>query len=178
MKCLIKIPFAPKDGWAVKFLQYQHRHLMDEDGRTIHLTAKDYVGKLITSYMRKTIFDPWYMIPPTGNHLRVYVPGNYNRYGLSKGDLENLSDILKDIAQRELCLMVMVYASLPGVSRESVARKLWAQMGITDDDYDMEHFRRYFDRYGHNSVGTGFLDFRSEVTKVLKAVYEERLEVI
>jgi hypothetical protein len=174
MKCLIRIPFAAKDGWVIKFLTYQHRHLMDADGKTINLTAKDYIGKLVTSYMRKTIFDSWYMVHPKENHLRINLPINYNRYGLTKGDYENLSDILKDIAQRELCMLVMIHASLPGVSREEVARRLWEQMGMTDDDYDMEHFRRYFDRYGHNSTGTEFLDFRAEVTKSLKAIYDEK----
>lgn len=174
MKCLVRIPFSKNDSWVPKFIQYQNRHLLDADGVTIHQTARDLVGKLVTSYMRKTIFDPWYFPKPTGPHLRVYIPINYNKHGLSHGDLLNLSEILKDMAQHQLCWMVMVYACNPGVNREEVVRRLWDQIGITDDEYDMEHFRRYFDRYGKNSTGAEFLDFRKEVTRSLKAIYDEK----
>ena len=175
MKCLVRIPFLQSDSWVPKFIQYQNRHLIDPDGVTIHQTARDMVGTLITSYMRKTIFDAWYFPRPTGPHLRVYLPINYNKHGLSRGDLDNLSEILKDIAQRDLCLMVMIYASMPGMNREEVVRRLWEQIGITDDEYDMEHFRRYFDRYGKNSTGADFIDFRKEVTRSLKAIYDGKL---
>lgn len=174
MKCLIRIPFSDSNSWVVKFIQYQHRHTMDTDGITIVQTARDMIGKLVTSYMRKTMFDMWYMPPKSGPHLRIYIPENYNKHGLTEGDVKNLSDILKDMAQRDLCFMVMVYASNPGVNREEVVRRLWDQIGINDDEYDMEHFRRYFDRYGKNSTGAEFLDFRKEVTRSLKAIYDEK----
>jgi hypothetical protein len=177
MKCLIRIPFAPEYGWVVKFYQWQNRHQLDTDGLTIVQSAKDKLGEILTSYMKKTIFDPWCMGIPSGPHLRIALPLNYNRHGLTSGDLKAISTILKKIAQDDLCQMVMIHASLPGVSREQVIRAIWELIGLTDDDYDMEHFRRYFDRYGKNSVGAEFLNFQTEVTKVLKAVYDERFVV-
>jgi len=178
MKCLVRIPFSATDAWVIKFLRYQHRHLLAEDRLTIQATAKDFLGKLLTSYMRKTIFDAWYMPKPDKNQLRVMIPANYNRHGLSLGDLENLANILKDIAQRELCMLVNINGSLPGVSREQVIRAVWEMIGLNDDDYDMEHFRRYFDRYGRNATGAEFLDFQTEVTKVLKAIYDGKFKEV
>lgn len=176
MKCLIRIPFSEEYAWVVKFYQWQNRHKMDVDGITVLQTAKDKIGVILTSYMRKTIFDPWCMAQPDQPHLRVMLPVNYNRYGLTAGDLDAISNILKRLAQESLCMMVMIYPSLPGVNREEVIRAVWKLIGLTDDDYDMEHFRRYFDRYAKNSVGAEFLNFRSEVTRVLKAIYDVKVE--
>jgi hypothetical protein len=172
MRCLIRIPFHTEYAWVVKFYHWQNRHNLESDGVTVRQTAKDRIGEILTSYMKKTLFDPWYMALPSRPHLRVSLPIAYNRYGLTRGDLEAISDILKKFAQDQLCLMVMIQASLPGVNREQVIRAIWEMIGLTDDDYDMEHFRRYFDRYGKNSVGSEFLDFQREVTRVLKVIYD------
>lgn len=171
MKCLVRIPLDP---WVVKFFIWKNRTRLQSDGITIEQTAKDTIGKLLTSYMQKTIFDMWYMANREEPHLRIVIPAVHFRNGLTKGDLKALSSILKDIAQDQLCLMLMSYGSLPGVSREKVIRGLWEMIGLTDDDYDMEHFRRYFDRYGYNSTGTDFLSFQKEVSKVLKPKFDQQ----
>lgn len=175
MRCLVRIPFEIKDAWVVKYYIWQNTHRLDADGLTIVQSAKDKLGEILTSYMKKTIFDPWCMALPSTPHIRIALPSNYNRFGLTSGDLKAISQILKKIAQDDLCQMVMIYASLPGVNREQVIRALWKLIGLTDDDYDMEHFRRYFDRYGQNSTGTSFLNFQNEVTRALKPIYDEKV---
>ena len=157
--------------WAVKFFQHQNRHKLDTDGITIVHTAKDMVGKLVSGYMRKTIFDVWDMHIPEVSHLRVALPSSYSRHGLTKQDLENLSDILEQIAKKELCLMVAMAACMPGVSRSHAIREILGQVGITDEEYDHSHYRRYFDRYSHDSLGVDFLTFRKEVTRTLKEIW-------
>jgi hypothetical protein len=159
------------ESWAVKFYQNQNRHKLAPDGITIIHTAKDMIGKLITGYMRKTIFDAWDMHIPKGSHLRVALPGNYSRHGLTREDVRNLSDILEQIAKKDICLMVAMAACQPGVSRSHSIREVFEQMGITDEEYDQGHFRRYFDRYGKDSLGVDFLTFRKEVTRTLKEIY-------
>jgi len=175
MKCLVRIPFDKKDSWVVKYYLWKNRHNLEPDGLTVQQSAKDMIGEILTSYMSKTFFDIWYVGVPDGPHLRVSLPAKYSRYGLTTRDYKAISNILKKIAQDALCGFVMTEASLPGVNREQVIRAVWKMIGLTDDDYDMEHFRRYFDRYGQNSTGSEFLNFRTEVTKVLKVVYDEKV---
>ena len=169
MNVLIRIPMQ---AWAVKFYLYQNRHKLDRDGVTIHQTAKDKIGKMITSYMRKTIFDLWYMGKVDESHLRVYLPGSYARHGLTKEDIRNIGDMMEDEARDRICLMVASMAANPGISRSLAIRKVLELMDISEDDYDLSHFRRYFDRYGANSFGTDFLNFRKEITRTLKQIYD------
>lgn len=170
MKCIIRIPLPT---WAVKYYRCQHQDKLEADGITLNQTAKDMIGKIITGYMRKTAFDAWYFFDGSGSHLRINIPFKYNRHGLTEQDLKQLSDILLDFAQRSLCMQVALIASMPGVSRELAIRETFRQMDITEEDYDPSHFRRYFDRYGHHSFGMDFHAFRSEVTRSLKAIYNE-----
>lgn len=171
MKCLIRVPLA---AWAVKYFQAHHRDRLDVDGITLNQTAKDLIGKIISGYMRKTAFEPWYFFDGKTPHLRIHLPLKYNRHGLTEQDLKNLSDILMDFAQRSICMQVALIASMPGVSRERAIRETFHQMRITEEDYDPSHFRRYFDRYGHDSLGMDFKAFRSEVTRSLKAIYDDK----
>jgi hypothetical protein len=168
MKCIVRIPLEP---WCIRFIVYQNAHKLDSDGITIHQSAKDLLGKIVTGYMRKTIFDQWYMAIPSQPHIRIALPPSYNKYGLTKEDTENISSILEQFAKKELCFQVAVYASEPGVSRANVIRKVFNHYGITDDDYDLGHFRRYFDRYSKDALGRDFLDFRAEITPTLKQIY-------
>ena len=169
MKCIVRIPLEP---WCIRFFLHQNAHTLDADGITIVQTAKDLLGKIITGYMRKTIFDNWYMAIPSQPHIRIALPQNYNRHGLTKEDTENISSILEQFAKKELCYQVALYSSLPGVSRAITIRKIFEKIGITDEEYDQGHFRRYFDRYAKDSLGRDFLDFRPEVTRALKEIYD------
>ncbi|WP_373399706.1 hypothetical protein V8V91_08615 [Algoriphagus halophilus] len=168
-KCLVRIPLP---AWAVKFYLHRQRHKLAEDGISIHQTAKDFLGKLVTGYMRKTFFDPWYVGIPQTSHLRIWLPGTYNRHGLTKQDYENLSDMLKDLAQQELCFQVALFTTLPCVNCAQAIRITWDLLGLTDEDYDQEHFRRYFDRYNKHAIGTDFPDFSEDVNRHLKAFYD------
>jgi hypothetical protein len=169
MKCIVRIPVQP---WVQRFFLKMCEHQLDTDGITIVQSSKDLLGKLITGYMRKTAFEAWYMSVPTGTHLRIALPISYNRYGLTRQDLDNISDIMDQFAKKELCFKVAVLASLPGVSRSHSIRECFAIEGITDEEYDQSHFRRYFDRYCKDSLGRSFYDFRKEVTRSLKEIYD------
>lgn len=158
--------------WAVKFYRYQNQHKLEKDGVTISQTAKDKIGKMVTSYMRKTIFDMWYMGQVEDSHLRVTLPGSYARHGLTKADIDNIGDMMEDEARDRICLMVGSMAANPGISRSLAIRKVMELMDISEDEYDLSHFRRYFDRYGINSFGKDFLDFRKEITRTLKQIYD------
>ena len=172
MRIIVRIPLSE---WAVRHLIHTNQHRLDDDGTTIQQTAKDFIGKLITGYMRKTIFDAWSMAIPTDSHLRVALPMNYARYGLTAQDLVNLSDMLTDLAQREICREVAMIASMPGISRAMTIREVFAVRGITDEEYDQGHFRRYFDRYAKGSLGAEFPEFRREITRTLKEIYGEAM---
>lgn len=169
MKCIVRIPIS---SWAVRYFLSQNRHKLAPDGKTIHHTAKDMIGKIVTGYMRKTAFEQWYMAMPEGPHLRIGLPEAYYRFGLTREDLENLSDILEQIAKKDICYKVAITASLPGVSRAAAIREVFRMEGITDEEYDQGHFRRYFDRYCQDSLGKPFPDFRKEITRALKEIYD------
>jgi hypothetical protein len=176
MRIIVRIPLSE---WAVRHLIHTNRHKLDADGVTIQQTAKDFVGKLVTGYMRKTIFDAWTFRIPTESHLRISLPINYSKHGLSEQDLVNLSDMLTDLAQREICREVALIASMPGISRARSIREVFAVHGITDEEYDQGHFRRYFDRYAKGSLGADFLAFREQITRTLKEIYGDAMwEVI
>lgn len=172
MRIIVRIPLSE---WAVKHLINTNRHRLDADGITIQQTAKDFIGKLITGYMRKTIFDAWSMAIPTESHVRISLPMNYARFGLTAQDLVNLSDMLTDLSQREICREVALIASMPGVSRAMAIREVFAHYGISDEEYDQGHFRRYFDRYAKGSLGAEFPEFRKEITRTLKEIYGEAM---
>jgi hypothetical protein len=168
MRIIVRIPL---NEWAVKHLIHTNRHRLEPDGITIQQTAKDLIGKLVTGYMRKTIFDAWSMAIPSESHLRISLPVNYSRYGLTAQDLVNLSDMLTDLAQREICREVALIASMPGISRAMAIREVFVWYGISDEEYDQGHFRRYFDRYSKGSLGAEFPEFRKEITRTLKEIY-------
>lgn len=170
MKCIVRIPMA---RWAVKFFLKENRHNLEDDLITVRQTAKDKIGKIITGYMRKTMFDTWYMGVPDDSHLRVALAGNYAKHGLTKKDLEVLQGVLEEMARDKIVFMVAVFASLPGVSRSQSIRKVLEGCGITEEEYDQSHFRRYFDRYCADSLGVSFKDFRAEVTRALKEIFGE-----
>lgn len=159
-------------AWAVKFYLWQNSHKLEADGVTVSQTAKDKIGKLLTSYMRKTIFDNWYMGPAKGPHLRVSLPIQYSRHGLTSADLINISDILEEQARDLICAFIGGDAARPGISRALAIREYMNMFGISDDEYDYSHFRRYFDRYAINTFGKAFPDFRHEVTRTLKEIYD------
>ena len=69
-------------------------------------------------------------------------------------------------------LMVATFPSMPGISRSKAIRCTFNLMDITDEEYDMSHFRRYFDRYADDSIGKDFREFRGDVTRSLKEVYD------
>lgn len=175
MRIIVRIPL---DAWAVKYFQACHRNSLESDGVTIRQTAKDLLGKLITGYMRKTAFEPWYLGIPKGPHLRISLPATYSRHGLTVGDMNLLKDFLTDLAQREICLRVAMAASMPGVSRALSIREVFRANGITDEEYDQGHFRRYFDRYAADSLGVDFRVFRPEITRTLKEIYGPVIETI
>lgn len=168
MRIIVRIPL---DAWAVRYFISCHRDQLEPDGKTIRQTAKDLIGKLVTGYMRKTAFEAWYMGIPSESHLRISLPGNYAKHGLTEADTGLLKDFLTDLAQREICLRVAMAASMPGVSRALSIREVFRANGITDEEYDQGHFRRYFDRYAAGSLGVDFKSFRSEVTRSLKEIY-------
>jgi hypothetical protein len=173
MRIIVRIPLDP---WAVRYFMSCHRESLEPDGKTIRQTAKDLLGKLVTGYMRKTAFEAWYMGVPKESHLRISLPGNYARHGLTEADTMMLRDFLTDLAQREICLRVAMAASMPGVSRALSIREVFKANGITDEEYDQGHFRRYFDRYAADSLGVDFRVFRSEITRTLKEIYGPVIE--
>ena len=168
MRIVVRIPL---DSWAVRYFISCHRDHLEPDGKTIRQTAKDLLGKLVTGYMRKTAFEAWYMPVPKESHLRISLPANYARHGLTLEDTKLLRDFLTDLAQREICLRVAMAASMPGVSRALSIREVFKANNITDEEYDQGHFRRYFDRYSADSLGVDFKAFRAEVTRSLKEIY-------
>lgn len=173
MRIIVRIPLDP---WAVRYFLSCHRDSLEDDGKTIRQTAKDFLGKLVTGYMRKTAFEPWYMTVPKDSHLRISLPGMYARHGLTIGDMNLLRDFLTDLAQREICLRVAMAASMPGVSRALSIREVFKAFNITDEEYDQGHFRRYFDRYAADTMGVDFKVFRAEVTRTLKEIYGPVIE--
>lgn len=166
IKCIVRIPMA---SWAVNYFLSQNRHKLAPDGITIQHTAKDMIGKIVTGYMRKSTFDNCTV--PTGSHLRIALPANYFRYGLLQKDIDNLTSVLEHIAKKDICYKVAVIACMPGVSRSHSIRVVFEKLGISDEEYDQGHFRRYFDRYGKESIGAEFKEFRKEVTRTLKEIY-------
>ena len=172
MKCLVRIPMP---SWAVRYFIHQNRHKLLTDGVTISHTAKDMIGKLVTGYMRKTCFENWHMANVNESHLRLALPEYYNRFPLTKSDLKNLAEILESIARNDICYKVAVNASLPGVSLAMSIRQVFEIEGITDEEYEHGHFRRYFQRYSADSLGKKFPDFRKETTRALKEIYDSKL---
>lgn len=169
MKCIVRIPVQT---WVQRFYLRMNEHNLDTDGITINQNATDLIGKIITGYMRKSLFDHWYMAIPDGCHLRIALPISYSRYGLTKQDMENLSDILEQFAKKQICFKVAVLAALPGMSRAKSIRETFALEGITDEEYDQGHFRRYFDRYCKDALGKSFYDFSHEFNRSLKEIYD------
>jgi hypothetical protein len=76
----------------------------------------------------------------------------------------------------ELIIFTQNLSSLPLMSRANAIRITLDFFGISQDEYDMEAFRRLVDRYTPRAIGTDFIEYRSRLTAFIIKFYLESLE--
>ncbi len=100
--------------------------------------------------------------------LKVKLPKHLSRHGLSEKSLYSIGFTLDRVCKNDLVMHVGLLACFPEFSKASSIRIIFEFYGITDEEYGCDIFRRYIDRYSHESMGEDFLKYRRRFTLFLK----------
>lgn len=106
--------------------------------------------------------------------LKVKLSKHLSRYGLSEKNLYSIGFLLDRICRNDLVMHVGLLACFPEFSKASSVRIIFEFYGITDEEYDPGHFRRYFDRYSDQSMGEEFLKYRRRFNLFLQEYIQRK----
>lgn len=101
-------------------------------------------------------------------YLELILPAAYINYGIEESKAKKLGQIIDDLCMEEITLFVANLSSLPEFSRSASIRIAFEFFGISVEEYDLSHYRRYFDRYSKKITGSEYHFYRKKFTLFIK----------
>src|SRR5690606_30400749 len=101
-------------------------------------------------------------------YLELILPVIYKNYGIEEEKAKKLGQIIDDLCMEEITLFVANLSSLPEFSRSASMRIAFEFFGISVEEYDVSHYRRYFDRYSKKITGSEYHLYRKKFTLFIK----------
>lgn len=101
-------------------------------------------------------------------YLEFILPTIYKNYGIEEKKAKLIGQIIDDLCMEEITVFVANLSSLPEFSRSASIRIAFEFFGISVEEYDTSHYRRYFDRYVRHITGSEYHFYRKKFTLFIK----------
>lgn len=170
----IKVPvMSLTKRWL--FSKY-HDHIIDDNTLDI---SRMHQSKHILGFVKYLISELTEKYEPNLSEfkeecLEIRLPVYKSKYGVTETNAKKIGKYFDLICKYDLVQMTSMLAIMPEFSRAGSIRIVFDHFNISEEDYNQEYFRRYFDRFHYNIQGEEFLKYRSRLSVFLKEYIDNK----